>query len=53
MKLNNRGFSMNSMLIVIMIFLAVIVFVTILSYNVGIEKDSPLKITSNNIQEEK
>ena len=41
MKLNNRGWSLSLMVTIICFFLFVILLITILSINYGIEKDSP------------
>ncbi len=41
MRLNNKGFGLSTLVIVLVIFIVAIIFVSILSYNVGVEKGSP------------
>lgn len=41
MRLNNKGFGISNLIIVIVLFVVAIIAVSILSYKAGIEKGSP------------
>jgi len=47
-KLNNNGWGLSTMITFIVVFLLFILVVVILSYNMGIEKDSKNNIYGNN-----
>ena len=41
MKINNKGFSLSTMITLMVVLLLVIVVVSVLAYNNGVAKDSP------------
>ena len=47
MKINNKGFSLSTMITLMVILLLVIIVVSVLVYNNGIAKDSPHPIYNN------
>ncbi len=49
MKVNNKGFSLSTMITLMVILLLVIVVVSVLVYNNGVAKDSPHPIYSDRV----
>ncbi len=41
MKFNNKGFSLSTMITLMLVLLLVIIVISVLAYNNGVSKDSP------------
>lgn len=49
MGINNKGFSLSTMITLMVVLLLVIIVVSILAYNNGVAKDSPHPTYSNRV----
>lgn len=46
-SLNNRGWGLNTMIILVIVLIFVVLLVSILVYNIGTDKDSPNSLFNN------